>query len=128
MAARAPPAARLALDTGFDKIKDTAFDGTNFEDYAFALKTAFTSCLAAVAIMLGDLTRPRDTDAVDIFPHKTGISMYEAFVAGRETYSTGVIAISFPCTHPSYSAVCSAGVYNSPWKGDHYNYEAAEAD
>ena len=57
MAARAPPAARLALDTGFDKIKVTAFDGTNFEDYAFMLKTALTSCPAAVAIMLGDLTR-----------------------------------------------------------------------
>ena len=43
MAARAPPAARLALDTGFDKIKVTAFDGTNFEDYAFMLKTALTT-------------------------------------------------------------------------------------
>ena len=57
MAARAPPAARLALDTGFDKIKATAFDGTNFEDYAFTLKTALTSCPAAVSILKGDLTR-----------------------------------------------------------------------
>ena len=64
MAARAPPAARLALDTGFDKIKDTAFDGTNFEDYAFMLKTALTSCPAAVAIMHGDLIRPRPFGSV----------------------------------------------------------------
>ena len=128
MAARAPPAARLALDTGFDKIKVTAFDGTNFEDYGFTLKTALTTCPAAVSILKGDLTRPRDTDAIDIFPHKTGISMYEAFVAGRETYSTGVMAISFPCSDPAYATVCSAGLYNSPWQGDHFNYEAAEAD
>ena len=64
MAARAPPAARLALDTGFDKIKDTAFDGTNFEDYAFTLETALTSCPAAVAILKGDLTRPHVWHAV----------------------------------------------------------------
>jgi len=101
MAARAPPAARLALDTGFDKIKVSPFDGTNFEDYGFKLKTALTTCPAAVSILKGDLTRPRDTDAIDIFPHKTGISMYASFREGRETYSTGVMAISIPCTDPA---------------------------
>ena len=114
MAARAPPAARLALDTGFDKIKVTAFDGTNFEDYAFMLKTVLTTCPAAVAILMGDLTRPLDTDAIDIFPHRTGLSMYVSFVTGGETYSTGVMAISFPCSSPDYGTVCSAGLYNSP--------------
>ena len=63
MTARAPPAARLALDTGFDKIKDASFDGTNFEDYAFTLETALTPCPTAVAILKGDLTRPRTSDA-----------------------------------------------------------------
>ena len=42
MAARAPPAARLALDVRFHKIKATAFDGANFEDYAFTLETALS--------------------------------------------------------------------------------------
>ena len=68
MTARAPPAARLALDVWFHKIKVTTSDGTNFEDYAFTLETALTTCPAAVAILKGDLTRPpRDTDAIDIF-------------------------------------------------------------
>ena len=31
-------------------------------------------------------------------------------------------------TSPDYGTVCSAGLYNSPWQGDHFNYEAAEAD
>ena len=107
MAARAPPAAGLALDVGFHKIEVSPFDGTNFEDYGFTLKTALTSwpCPAAVAILLGDLTRPLTSDASDIFPHKTGISMHESFCAGRETYSTGVLAISIPCSDPAYGAV-----------------------
>ena len=70
----------------------------------------------------------RTTDAIDTFPHKTGISMYASFCDGRETYSTGVMAISIPCTDPAYGTVCSVGVYNSPWQGDHFNHEAAEAD
>ena len=117
MAARAPPAAWLALDAGFPKVEVADFDGTNFEDYAFTLKTALTSCPAAVAILLGDLTRPRTSDASFIFPHKTGISMYESFCAGRETYSTGVLAISIPCSDPAYGTVCSVAVSNSPWRG-----------
>ena len=57
MAARAPPAAQLALDVGFPKVEVSPFDGPNFEDYAFTLKTALTSCPAAVSILKGDLTR-----------------------------------------------------------------------
>ena len=127
--ARAPPAARLALDVRFpDADVAIEFDGTNFEDYVFALETTLTSCPAAVAILHGDLTRPLDTDARDIFPYKTGVTMYDAFRVGSETYSTGVMAISIPCTDPDYGTVCSAGVFNSPWAGDVLNYAAAQAD
>ena len=38
------------------------------------------------------------------------------------------MAISIPCMDPAYGTVCSVGVYNSPWQGDHFNHEAAEAD
>ena len=127
--ARAPPAARLALDVRFpDADVAIEFDGTNFEDYVFALETTLTSCPAAVAILHGDLTRPLDTDARDIFPYKTGVTMYDAFRAGSETYSTGVMAISIPCTDPDYGTVRSAGAFNSPWSGDVLNYAAAQAD
>ena len=54
--------------------------------------------------------------------------MCGVFCAGRETYSTGVIAISTPCTDPAYGTVCSVGIYNSPWQGDLYNHDAAAAD
>ena len=127
--ARAPPAARLALDARFPDV-DVAirFDGTNFEDYGFSLKTALTSCPAAVAILNGDLTRPHDRDATRIFPNKTGATVYSAFKAGTEQFSTGVVALSVPCTDPAYGTVYCEGVYNSPWSGDTYDYKAAQAD
>ena len=86
--ARAPPAARLALDAKFpDADVAIRFDGTNFEDYDFSLKTNLTTCPAAVAILHGDLTRPlMSIDRAHISPHKTGVTLYAAFRAGRETF------------------------------------------